>query len=42
MDISNYRPISILTSFSKILEKVIYNSLLEHLNNNKILVTEKF
>jgi hypothetical protein len=41
-DISNYRPIYILTSFSEILEKVMYNSLLEHVNNNNILVKELF
>ncbi|PNF17558.1 hypothetical protein B7P43_G15556, partial [Cryptotermes secundus] len=40
--ISNYRPISILTSFSKVFEKVMYNRLLEHLNSNNILVKEQF
>jgi hypothetical protein len=39
---SNYRPISLSTSFSKVLEKVMHNKLLQHLNNNKILVEEKF
>jgi hypothetical protein len=39
---SNYRPISLLTSFSKVLEKVMYNKLLQHLNNNKISVDEQF
>jgi len=33
-DPSNYRPISMLTSFSKVLEKVLYNRLIEYLNNN--------
>jgi hypothetical protein len=37
-DVSNYRPNSILTAFSKFLEKVIYNRLLEHIFNNNILV----
>jgi hypothetical protein len=41
-DVSNYRPISILTSFSKVLEKVIYNRLLEHVINNNILAQEQF
>ena len=41
-DISNYRPISILSSFSKILEKVMYNRLLEHLNKYDILAKEQF
>jgi hypothetical protein len=40
--ISNYRPISLLTSFSKVFEKVIYNRLLEHLNSNNILFKEQF
>ena len=40
--ISNYRPISILSSFSKILEKVMSNQLHEHLNKYKILAEEQF
>jgi CRISPR/Cas system-associated protein Csx1 len=39
---SNYRPTSLLTFFSKVLEKVMYNKLLQHLNNNKILADEQF
>jgi len=38
----NCRPISILPSFSKVFEKVTNIRLLEHINNNKILVKEKF
>jgi hypothetical protein len=38
--ISNYRPVSLLTSFSKVLGKVMYNRVLGHLNNNNILVEE--
>ena len=41
-DISNYRPISLLTSFSKVLEKVIYNTLYTHFEKNGILVQEQF
>ena len=41
-EISNYRPISLLTSFSKISEKVIFNRLRNHVNNNNILVHEQF
>jgi hypothetical protein len=37
MDVSNYRPIHILTSCSKILEKGTYNRLLAHVINNNIL-----
>jgi len=42
MCISNYRPISLLTSFSKIFEKVISNRLLQHINNNQILTSAQF
>jgi hypothetical protein len=40
-DVSNYRSISILTSFSKILEKVIYNRLLKHVINNILLLPKE-
>ena len=39
-DITNFRPISLLTPFSKILEKVIYTRLYQHINQNNILATE--
>ena len=42
MDITNFRPISLLTSFSKILEKVIYTRLYQHINQNNILATEQY
>ena len=40
--ISNYRPISILSSFSKLFETVTYNQLQEHLNKFSILAEEQF
>jgi hypothetical protein len=39
---SNCRPISLLTSFSKTFEKIIYTRLLRHLNHNHILADEQF
>jgi hypothetical protein len=41
-EFSKYRPISLLTSFSKIIEKIIYERLYCHLNSNNILVNEQF
>jgi len=41
-DIDNYRPISILTSFSKIFEKVLQTRLLKHLTDHNILVKEQY
>jgi len=39
---ANNRPISLLTSFSKIIEKIIYKRLYRHLKENNILVKEQF
>ena len=39
---SNYRPVSLLTSFSKIVEKLIYARLYVHINTNSILVHEQY
>jgi len=39
-EISNYRPISLLTSFSKVFEKVIYKRLYCHINTNNILARD--
>jgi hypothetical protein len=41
-EFSNYRPISLLPTFSKITEKIIYKRPYLHLNENNVLVTEKF
>jgi len=42
MDITNFRPISLLAYFSKILGKVIYPRLYEHIIQNNILGTEQY
>ena len=39
---SNYRPISILPTFSKLFEKVIYNRLINFLNLHNILYSTQF
>ena len=41
-DTSNYRPISILPCFSKILECLMYNRLYKYLNENNILYEKQF
>jgi hypothetical protein len=38
----NYRPISLLTSFSKIFEKMIYIRLTNHVKNNNILSVDQY
>ena len=39
---TSYRPISLLTSFSKIFEKVIYTRLDNHIKTNNILANEQY
>jgi hypothetical protein len=41
-NIANYRPISLLTSFSKVFERIIYDRLLKHIETNYILAVEQF
>ena len=41
-DVTNYRPVCLLNSVSKILEKVVNIRLLNHLNNNNILNNNQF
>ena len=38
--LTNYRPISILTCFSKIFEKLMYKRLLDYIEKNNILYKE--
>jgi hypothetical protein len=40
--VTNYRPISILTSFNKIFEKIMYCRLLKHLSDSSILRNHQF
>jgi len=41
-NVANYRPISLLTSFSKVFERIIYDRLLKHIEMNNILAVEQF
>ena len=41
-DVSNYRPISVLPCFSKILERIMYNRLFDYLNKHNMLYNRQF
>lgn len=41
-DVNNYRPISLLSNFSKILEKLVYYRLIVHLEEENLLNKEQF
>jgi len=42
MNPTNYRPISLLTSFSKVFKKALYIRVTEHLNTNNLLFGNQF
>jgi sarcosine oxidase/L-pipecolate oxidase len=42
LNMSNFRPISILICFSKIFEKIIYNRIYSHITMNNILTRDQF
>jgi hypothetical protein len=39
---AKYRPVSLLTAFSRIFEKIIHERLLQHININNISLDEQF
>ena len=41
-DINNYRPISLLSQFSKILEKIIYNRFLHFIDKHNLLYAKQY
>jgi len=41
-NVASYRPISLLTSFSKVFERIIYDRLLKRIKTNNILAVEQF
>ena len=41
-DVTNYRPASLLTSFSTVFEKVLYDRLIKHIHINNTVVEEQF
>ena len=42
LDVNNYRPISLLSIFNKILEKLVFSRLIKFLNGNNILYDKQF
>jgi hypothetical protein len=42
LDVDNYRPISLLSSISKILEKIVADKLIHHLISNDLLYTHQY
>jgi hypothetical protein len=42
LDMNNYRPISLLCSFSKLLEKIVSLRLMQYLNDHKLLSNDQF
>ena len=40
--LTNYRPISLLPTISKVFERIIYDQMYEYLNENNLLAEEQF
>ena len=40
--LNNYRPISLLPAFSKLLEKIMFNKVMNYLNSNDILYKHQY
>lgn len=40
-NVQNYHPVAILSSISKVLEKVIYSRIMQYLDSNKTLVNNQ-
>jgi len=41
-DVTNYRPISLLTSFSKVIENLMHARILDHITTNSILINKQY
>ena len=42
MKMDNYRPVSLLTAFSKVIEKVVHTQLSDYLNKNSLLYVSQY
>ena len=42
LEVGNYRPISLLNSISKVLEKAVFNQLMEYFETNKLLYSSQY
>jgi hypothetical protein len=42
MNPANYRPVLLLTTYSKVLEKALYIRLIRHFNTHQLLVNKQF
>ena len=41
-DLTNYRPISVLTFFAKVLEKIVYNKVMDFISENNVLYYHRY
>ena len=41
-DLTNYRPISVLTFFAKVFEKIVYNKVMDFISENNVLYDHQY